>query len=194
MPSKKVKRLEKFKTITTEVYALTLGLGAFSLSMIPLGGMLDVAQTIITFAIAFFYIVVIWMTHSRFFEDYPLYDDTFLGLNFVILFLVAVSPYMVQSMFSSQELLDPVSIMCALDMVGIYLILGYFHQRFLQQNKDLNPKQKQQVKLQRNIQLITALWFLASTQVPVENRFVFWWVMAPIIPIYRIFIAPRHIK
>ena len=152
------------------------------------------AEAVIAFAIAFFYIVVIWMTHSRFFEDYPLYDDTFLGLNFVILFLVAVSPYMVQSMFSSQELLDPVSIMCALDMVGIYLILGYFHQRFLQQNKDLNPKQKQQVKLQRNIQLITALWFLASTQVPVANRFIFWWVMAPIIPIYRIFIAPRHIK
>jgi uncharacterized membrane protein len=194
MPGSNVERLEKFKTITTEVYALTLGLGAFSLSTIPQGGMLDVVETIIAFAIAFFYIVIIWLTHSRFFEDYPLYDETFLGLNFVVLFLVAISPYLIQTMFTSPELLNPASIMCALDMVGIYLILGFFHQRYIQQHEDIKPKRKRLVKLQRNIQFITALWFLTSTQVPVEYRFVFWWIMAPIIPLYRIFIAPRHIK
>jgi uncharacterized membrane protein len=194
MPSNKVERLEKFKTITTEVYALSLGLGAFSLATIPREGMLDVVGAVIAFAIAFFYIAVIWMTHSRFFEDYPLYDDIFLGLNFVVLFLVAISPYIMQIMFTSSELLDPISIMCALDMVAIYLILGYFHQRYLQQNKDIKPKQKRMVKVQRNIQAITALWFLVSTQVPITYRITFWWVMAPVIPIYRIFIAPRHIK
>jgi uncharacterized membrane protein len=192
--SEKVDRLEKFKSITTEVFALTLGLGAFSLSSIPRMNLNDVVVAIGAFAIAFFYIAVIWMTHSRFFEDYPLYDEVFLMLNFVILFLVAISPYMVQIMFTSPELQNSTSILYSFDMVGVYMILGYFHQRYLQQNEDLHSEKRHQVKLNRNIQLITVVWFLISIMVPVRYRFIFWWLMAPIIPIYRIFIAPLHIK
>lgn len=79
-------RLEKFKSITTEVFALTLGLGAFSLSIIPKNSLMEVAQAVGFFGIAFFYIGIIWIINSRFFEEYPLYDNVFLGLNFAILF------------------------------------------------------------------------------------------------------------
>jgi hypothetical protein len=47
-------RLEKFKSITTEIFALTLGLGAFSLSIIPRNNIIEVAQAVGVFAIAFF--------------------------------------------------------------------------------------------------------------------------------------------
>lgn len=194
MSNNNVHRLEKFKSITTEVFALTLGLGALSLSIIPRVTLLDVVVAIGAFAIAFFYIAVIWMTHSRFFEDYPLYDDTFLALNFVILFFVAISPYMVQIMFTSPELQNPISILYSLDMLGVYVILGYFHQRYLKQNEDLKSEQKRPVQVHRNTQFIIAVWFLISILVPVSYRFIFWWLMAPIIPIYRIFIAPLHLR
>ena len=138
MPNQNADRLEKFQSITTEVFALTLGLGAFSLAIIPRTSMLEVAQAIGAFAIAFFYIAMIWIIHSRFFEKYPLYDNIFLAFNFVILFLVAISPFLMQGFSVSPDFADPMSILYALDIMGIYVILGFLHQRYIWQNKKDN--------------------------------------------------------
>ena len=54
MSNQNLDRLEKFKSITTEIFALTLGLGAFSLSIIPRNSIMEVAQAVEVFAIAFF--------------------------------------------------------------------------------------------------------------------------------------------
>jgi uncharacterized membrane protein len=192
MSQQKLDHIEKFKTITTEVFALTLGLGAFSLSMIPRDNLLDVVWAIGAFAMSFFYIVIIWMVHSRFFDDYPLHDEMFLGLNFVILFLVVISPFLSQSIFFAPTLRDEMSMLLAVDMMGIYLILGILHQRYLWQNKEnLEETQTREVTIDRNIQYLIAIWFLISILVPTTYRFLFWWGMAPIIPIYRIGIAHR---
>ena len=185
-------RLEKFHTITTEVFALTLGLGAFSLSTIPRENLLDVLSAVATFAMSFFYIVIIWLVHSRFFDEYPLNDEVFLGLNFVILFLVVISPFLSQSIFYSPILREEMSLLLAVDMMGIYIILGILHQRYLGQNRDtINVTQIREVKIERNIQYLIAIWFLISILVPTTYRFLFWWGMAPIIPVYRIGIARR---
>ena len=136
---------------------------------------------------SFFYIVLIWMVHSRFFDDYPLHDEAFLGLNFVILFLVVISQFLSQSIFFLPELQDEMSILLAVDMMGIYIILGILHQRYIWKNKDtLNVTQTREIKIERNIQYLLAIWFLTSILVPITYRFLFWWGMAPIIPIYRI--------
>ena len=190
MSHQKVDHIEKFKTITTEVFALTLGLGAFSLSMIPRESLSDVVWAVGAFAMSFFYIVIIWMVHPRFFDDYPLRDEMFLGLNFVILFLVVISPFLSQSIFFAPALKDEMSILLAVDMMGIYVLLGILHQRYLGQNKEtLNGTQIREVTIERNIQYLIAIWFLASILVPITYRFFFWWGMAPIIPIYRIRMA-----
>ena len=195
MSNNNVARLEKFKSITTEVFALTLGLGAFSLSTIPRTSMADVAVAIGAFAIAFFYIVAIWITHSQFFENYPLYDNTFLALNFLILFLVAISPFLMQAFWMPPEFQEPMSISYALDMMGIYAILGFLHQRYIWQNEDrLKAEENRQVKMDRNLQFIVSVWFLVSTVVPTPYRLVFWMLLAPIPPLYRHHIAPLHVK
>ena len=190
MSNQKTSHIEKFKTITTEVFALTLGLGAFSLSTVHRESLFDVVGAVATFAMSFFYIVIIWMIHSRFFDEYPLYDEVFLGLNFVILFLVVISPFLSQSIFFSPELKEVMSILLAVDMIGIYIILGILHQKYLWQNKDaLNVTKTREVKIERNIQYLIAIWFLISIPVPLTYRFLFWWGMAPIIPICRISMA-----
>jgi uncharacterized membrane protein len=186
----KVEHIEKFKTITTEIFALTLGLGAFSLTTIPRENFFDVIGAIATFAMIFFYIIIIWLVNSRFFDDYPLHDEVFLGLNFVVLFLVVISPFLSQSIFFLPGLTDEMSILLAVDMMGIYFILGVLHQRYIWKNVGvIEKKQTQEVKIERNIQYLIAIWFLASIFIPTTYRFFFWWGMAPIIPIYRIRIA-----
>jgi uncharacterized membrane protein len=146
-----------------------------------------------TFAMIFFYIIIIWLVNSRFFDEYPLNDKVFLGLNFVILFLVVISPFLSQSIFFLPGLRDEMSILLAADMMGIYVILGVLHQRYIWQNIDtLNVTQTREVKIERNIQYLIAIWFLTSIFVPTTYRFLFWWGMAPIIPIYRISIAHRR--
>jgi uncharacterized membrane protein len=195
MSNQNIDRLEKFKSITTEVFALTLGLGAFSLAIVPRTSMLEVAQAVGVFAIAFSYIVMIWIINSRFFENYPLYDNTFLALNFAILFLVAISPFLMQGFSVSSDFSDPVSILYALDIAGIFAILGFLHQRYIQQNKDrLKEEKTREVKMDRNMQFIISLWFLISIFIPIPYRFVFWMLLAPIPPIYRHRIGPLHVK
>jgi uncharacterized membrane protein len=188
-------RLEKFKSITTEVFALTLGLGAFSLSIIPRTSMVEVAQAVGAFAIAFFYISMIWIIHSRFFERYPLYDDVFLALNFVVLFLVAISPFLMQGFSMSSDFADAMSILYALDIMGVYAILGVLHHRYIGQNKDrLKDEESREVKMDRNMQFIISAWFLISALIPMQYRFVFWVLLAPVPPIYRHHIGPLHVK
>ena len=190
MTQQKVEHIEKFKTITTEVFALTLGLGAFSLTTIPRENLFDVIGAIATFAMIFFYIIIIWLVNSRFFDDYPLHDEVFLGLNFVILFLVVISPFLSQSIFFLPGLTDEMSILLAVDMMSIYFILGVLHQRYIWKNVGIiDEKQTREVKIERNIQYLIAIWFLASIFIPTTYRFFFWWGMAPIIPIYRITIV-----
>ena len=188
-------RLEKFKSINTEIFALTLGLGAFSLSIIPRNSIMEVVQAIGVFAIAFFYIAIIWIINFRFFEKYPLYDNTFLGLNFVVLFLVAISPFLMQGFSMSLDFSDQMSILYALDITAIFVILGVLHQRYILQNKEyLKEKVRLEIKMDRNMQFIIALWFLISTIVSLQYRFIFWMILAPIPPVYYHFIAPLHVK
>ena len=195
MSNQNIDRLEKFKSITTEVFALTLGLGAFSLAIVPRTSILEVAQAVGVFAIAFAYIVMIWISNSRFFENYPLYDNTFLALNFVVLFLVAISPFLMQGFSMSSDFANAISILYALDIMGIFAILGVLHQRYLQQNIDhLKVEKTREVKMDRNMQFIISAWFLISTIMPMPYRFVFWMLLAPIPPLYRHSIGPLHVK
>ena len=195
MSNQNVDRLEKFKSITTEVFALTLGLGAFSLVIVPKTSILEVAQAVGIFAIAFFYIVAIWIINSRFFENYRLYDNIFLALNFLILFLVAISPFLMQAFSMSSDFADPMSILYALDITGIFALLGVLHQRYIQQNRNqLKKEETQEVKMDRNMQFIISAWFLLSVLMPMQYRFVFWILLAPIPPIYRHRIGPLHVK
>jgi uncharacterized membrane protein len=195
MSNHNVGRLEKFKSITTEVFALTLGLGAFSLSIIPKDSLMEVAQAVGFFGIAFFYIAIIWIINSRFFEMYPLYDNTFLGLNFVILFLVAISPFLMQGFSMSPDLSNSMSILYALDIMGIFAILGVLHQRYFRQNiESLREDETREVKMDRNMQFIISVWFLISAIMPLPYRFIFWMLLAPVPPIYRHVIGPLHVR
>ena len=195
MSNHNIERLEKFKSITTEVFALTLGLGAFSLSIIPRDSLMEVAQAVGFFGIAFFYIAIIWIINSRFFEMYPLYDNTFLGLNFVILFLVAISPFLMQGFSMSPDLTDSMSILYAFDIMGIFAILGVLHQRYFRKNiESLREDETREVKMDRNMQFIISAWFLISAIMPLPYRFIFWMLLAPIPPIYRHLIGPLHVK
>ena len=195
MSNQNADRLEKFKSITTEVFALTLGLGAFSLAIVPKNSIMEVAQAVGVFAIAFFYIVVIWIINSRFFENYRLYDNVFLALNFLILFLVTISPFLMQAFSMSSDFADSMSILYALDIMGIFTILGVLHQRYIWQNRDhLKEEETREVKMDRNMQFIISAWFLISALIPIQYRFVFWILLAPIPPIYRHCIGPLHLK
>ena len=195
MSNQNVGRLEKFKSITTEVFALTLGLGAFSLAIVPKTSIMEVAQAVGVFGIAFFYIVAIWIINSRFFENYRLYDNAFITLNFLILFLVAISPFLMQAFSLSSDFTDPMSILYALDIMGIFAILGVLHQRYIWQNRDhLETEKAREVKIDRNMQFIISAWFLTSTVIPIPYRFFFWTLLAPIPPIYRHHIGPLHVK
>jgi Na+/H+ antiporter NhaD/arsenite permease-like protein len=100
-----------------------------------------------------------------------------------------------QAFSGSSDFVDPMSILYALDIMVIFALLGVLHQRYLQQNRShLEEEETREVKMDRNMQFIISAWFLLSVFIPVQYRFVFWILLAPVPPIYRHRIGPLHVK
>ena len=113
----------------------------------------------------------------------------------MILFLVAISPFLMQGFSMAPDFSDQMSILFALDIMAIFTILGVMHERYILQNKEsLREKEILEVKMDRNMQFIIALWFLMSVFLPFQYRFIFWMLLAPIPPLYRHRIGPLHVK
>ena len=54
----------------------------------------------------------------------------------MILFLVAISPFLMQGFSMAPDFSDQMSILFALDIMAIFTILGVMHERYILQNKE----------------------------------------------------------
>jgi len=112
------------------------------------------------FGICFAFLVLIWISHVRFFRDYPLADRRMVGLNMVLLFVVLLFVYPMKFLFSvlASELLgqhvqqaigslDEVRTLMqiyGLGFLALYAskLLMHLHVRSRGEILDLTPKQR----------------------------------------------------
>jgi uncharacterized membrane protein len=131
--------------ITDAVFGLALGLAAFSLVDYQITTVEDVLFAIGFFAVTFSLVVLFWMWVRRFFEDLPVYGGGFIGILFVLSFLVALLPFIMRLFFTQLYGGTPevatlaILTLYPLDMGGIAVLVALLHLLFVKQARARTP-------------------------------------------------------
>ena len=116
------------QTLSDLIFGLALPIGALVLLGQPPGDFLQIVVSLSVFAFGFYLLVTVWYRYASIMKILP-FETTFLmTLNLLLLFLVAIEPYLLNIMVSGssgvspQSLSGPVSQLYAFVFGSIYII------------------------------------------------------------------------
>ena len=178
----------RIETLSDMIFGLALSIGALSLLSSPPHAPVDLRADLLAFAFSFLILIFVWMSYTRVMSVLPVETRITLLLNFLMLFLVVVEPYLfyLVSLFGhagDYQLVDYASALFALDMGGLMAILGFFNHELSVEEKRLIPQELlPRHKRTRNVLFVSAgLFFLTalpqfwSLQIDaVPTRFYLW--------------------
>ena len=161
----------RIESLSDLVFGLALSIGSLTLigRSLPSTGS-DLAYDVFQFGFSFVILVMIWLGYSRTISVLPVESTSALFLNLVLLFCVALEPYLFFVLFSGSDTAQYyASIAYGLDVGVMFLALATLARLLLKEEKNLT-KEKRRVhplalsKFKRLmiIQYIIALIFLAS--------------------------------
>jgi uncharacterized membrane protein len=152
------------KSLSDLIFGLALSIGALTLIDQAIQSIHELFASLVYFAFSFFILISVWRVYSTIVSVLPNETSRMVNLNILLLFLVTIEPFLLNQVFSqSGELLNNVSIMYALDLGAMFLILAYFDHALSQEEKNLVPKEYQDIfRKNRYFDLLTAGIFLIS--------------------------------
>ena len=175
----------RIESLTDLVFGLALSIGAIVLISKQPTDPIDLYRAIAGFGFSFLILIQIWFRFTEVMSVLPAQTTRTRVLNTILLFLVAVEPYLfnILPFFLSppqtfSELYDVASSIYALDIGVIYGILALFtHILATEERKLVAPDLLRKYKLSRNLEIVVAIIFLVSAipQVWVLNvRYTIW--------------------
>ena len=172
------------------VFGLALSIGSLFLILNLAPDVVQIFEHILFFGFGFVIIVMTWLGYSRTMAVLPVEVTSALFLNIVLLFCVAIEPYLLYILFTFTNN-APVSyyssIAYGLDIGTMFLILATLTRLVLKENRESKSLQLQQPVLERFRQFMTMDYviggfFIASTlpifwiQTPIGYlRFILWY-------------------
>jgi len=185
-----------------EVFGLSLGLGAFSLSSTALVGIPEFMNAAFFFAVVYAFISMAWASYSQFFDEYPMYDNLFLGMNFGLLFSIAIIPFILRLMFYEALTLRQTALQVfSANLAVIYIILAIMVQKYISQNRDSTSiNQMKHLRATRNSHLMVAFMFIIDiylfrkTVVAALTERSLFWLLIFIIPSCYNLLASRNFE
>lgn len=191
------------------IFGLALSIGAIQLVNKPLPANNNELLTIIsTFGFSFLILISIWNRYTTLMSVLPAETTVLVRLNMVLLFLVALEPYLFNVLAAAQPLssspLGPtISSYYGLDVGGMNLILAYFSYVLTQEEKKLIPRELiRSFKIGRNLGFVAGLLFVLSA-IPIvwtlsiggfPLRIAMWIASTPLIWTTRIAVRRRKAK
>jgi hypothetical protein len=169
-------------------FGLALSVGALSLLSTPPSTPMEIRSDIVGFAFSFLILVFVWVSYTRVMSVLPMETSITLFLNFLMLFLVVLEPYLfyLVSQFGragEYQLVEYASTLYAFDMGGLMAILGFFNHELSVEEKNLVSQEVlPRHKRVRNVLFVSAVMF-SLTALPqfwswhiddVPLRFYFW--------------------
>ena len=108
------------------IFGLALSIGSLVLIQSQVHAWQDIFWNVLLFGFSFLIIAVTWLQYSNTISQMPIEAPLAVILNMVLLFLVALEPYLFYLLMSqaTQDLLEYTSIGYALDVGVMYLILA----------------------------------------------------------------------
>lgn len=163
------------------IFGFALAIGALSLTGTHPQSTSEVLGGLFLFGLSFVILIVIWWDHSDLMSKLPNDKPRIVVLNIVLMFFVAVEPYLLNILNSSIALFQFTSILYAVDMtflMGISAVLA--HILVTEYERTLSITQMGTYKSNRNFQIIFASLFLLS----VLPQFFTWTFMGAPVRIY----------
>ena len=182
----------RIESLTDLVFGLALSIGAMILISKPPTNPGELFQSIAAFGFSFLILIQIWFRFTEIMSVLPVQTTWTRILNTILLFLVALEPYLFNTLpffapeQSSTGLVDVTSSVYAVDIGGIYGILALFtHTLTMEERELLTPDLLRRYKLSRNLEIVVATIFLVSAVPQLFTLSLRYYVWASTFFVYR---------
>ena len=153
--------------LTTAVFGFALAVGALSLTKANPETTADVIGGLVLFSLSFIILVVIWWGTSDIMSKIDHSKPITIFLNVVLLFFVAIEPYLLNILGANMLLFPLSSTLYGLDMAFLMGLSAALCSILIKENKSsLTAQQLRHFTIGRNNQLVSAGLFLFSLLPP----------------------------
>jgi len=185
------------------VFGLALSIGSLILVTSPPRNPHELLEDIAAFAYGFIILVFIWEEFSQHMMLVKVETKGMLRTTYIMLFLVAIEPYLFNLISSPQqtgpnvEMIDGLaSTLYALDLAGLMLVLAFFSDHITKQNDLEDASLRAIYRSRRDSFLLSAAVFLLSglpffwDSSLLDLRTRYWlWILAPILARLRFLVV-----
>jgi uncharacterized membrane protein len=149
--------------LTTAVFGFALAVGALSLTAANPETTADVVEGLILFSLSFLILVVIWWGTSDIMSKIDQGKHATIFLNIVLLFFVAIEPYLLNILNKSAQLFPLSSTLYGIDMAFLMGLSAVLCQILIKENKaTLTAQRLRHFVIRRNNQFVCASLFFFS--------------------------------
>jgi uncharacterized membrane protein len=149
--------------LTTAVFGFALAVGALSLTSANPETTADIVEGLILFSLSFLILVVIWWGTSEIMSKIDQGKPVTIFLNIVLLFFVAIEPYLLNILNINAQLFPLSSALYGIDMAFLMGLSAALCHILIKENKTiLTTQQLRYFTMSRNRQLVCAGLFFFS--------------------------------
>src|SRR5712692_5081267 len=158
------------------IFGLALSIGALALIGKPLTGSPEMQQAqvtgdVVAFGFSFLILITVWLRYTSVMSVLPVETHGGTVLNILLLFCVSMEPYLF-NLLGAISINDFATSSYALDLGGLFAILGLFTRQLTIEERNLIPKElMNRYRRIRNAEFGTAALFLISA-LPVFGTFL----------------------
>jgi uncharacterized membrane protein len=154
----------RIESLTDLIFGLALSIGALGLLNNKPANTLDLLGSVSFFAFSFFILIFIWLRYTDTTSVLPIETPVTRTLNILLLFLVALEPYLFNLIGGTSGLSgNTASIAYAVDIGAIYAILASFSNILASQKRGLvEPSMIRKYRVIRDLQILVAAIFWIS--------------------------------
>jgi uncharacterized membrane protein len=155
----------RIQSLSDLIFGLALSIGALTLIGQKPSDFQGLALSILYYGFSFLILINIWRSYTRTMSLLPVETTKLIDLNVLLLFLVAIEPYLFNQLITSTLVMaQNVSILYAFDLGGLIAIQAFFTNSLVSEKKKyIHEEQLREYKSRRNYQLIIAVIFFVST-------------------------------
>jgi uncharacterized membrane protein len=153
-------RKSRIESLSDLIFGLALSIGALTLIGAPPSNLGQLLQSILFYAFSFLILISVWYSYTRTMSQLHVETTIMVDLNILLLFLVSIEPFLFNQLISSQ-LGEPVSILYAFDLGGLFVIQTFLANTVLA-DKNRSEAILQSFRLQRITLLLCASLFFVS--------------------------------
>jgi uncharacterized membrane protein len=148
--------------LTSAVFGFALAVGALSLTAAHPTTNADIAGGLVLFSLSFIILVVIWWGTIDIMSKIDQHKPRTIFLNIVLLFFVAIEPYLLNILNINAELFPLTSTLYGIDMAVLMGLTGVLFSILLKESPTLPPKLRRRITISRNNQFMCMSLFLVS--------------------------------